>query len=127
MFSTEKEIDNIKKLLSECKQYVELQKKFLKLDLTEKATVLLSAIVIISVIILLVAMILLYFAFAAAYYLGNITQSLPLGFAIVGGSIILILILFYLLRDKIVVQPLAKLFVKLFIENTSSNDRQQQP
>ena len=67
------------------------------------------------------------FAFAAAYYLGNITQNFPLGFAIVGGSIIIFLILFYLLRDKIVVQPLAKLFVKLFIENTAPNDRQQHP
>lgn len=53
MFSNSKNIESIGKLLLEFKKYLELQKEFVKLDATEKMTVILSVILIVTVLLLL--------------------------------------------------------------------------
>ena len=99
MFSNSKNIESIGKLLLEFKKYLELQKEFVKLDATEKMTVIL----------------LLFLTFALAYYLGDVLGSLSLGFGLISAFILLLTVIFYLNRNRMVIQPMARFMTKLIL------------
>ena len=115
MFSNSKNIESIGKLLLEFKKYLELQKEFVKLDATEKMTVILSAILIVTVLLLLGSIVLLFLTFALAYYLGDVLGSLSLGFGLISAFILLLTVIFYLNRNRMVIQPMARFMTKLII------------
>ena len=115
MFSNSKIIESIGKLLLEFKKYLELQKEFVKLDATEKMTVILSAILIVTVLLLLGSIVLLFLTFALAYYLGDVLGSLSLGFGLISAFILLLTVIFYLNRNRMVIQPMARFMTKLIL------------
>lgn len=115
MFSNSKNIERIGKLLLEFKKYLELQKEFVKLDATEKMTVILSAILIVTVLLLLGSIVLLFLTFALAYYLGDVLGSLSLGFGLISAFILLLTVIFYLNRNRMVIQPMARFMTKLIL------------
>lgn len=115
MFSNSKNIESIGKLLLEFKKYLELQKEFVKLDATEKMTVILSAILIVTVLLLLGSIVLLFLTFALAYYLGDVLGSLSLGFSLISAFILLLTVIFYLNRNRMVIQPMARFMTKLIL------------
>ena len=115
MFSNSKNIESIGKLLLEFKKYLELQKEFVKLDATEKMTVILSAILIVTVLLLLGSIVLLFLTFALAYYLGVVLGSLSLGFGLISAFILLLTVIFYLNRNRMVIQPMARFMTKLIL------------
>ena len=124
MFSNSKNIESIGKLLLEFKKYLELQKEFVKLDATEKMTVILSAILIVTVLLLLGSIVLLFLTFALAYYLGDVLGSLSLGFGLISAFILLLTVIFYLNRNRMVIQPMARFMTKLILtkEDGSKKD-----
>lgn len=124
MFSDGKNMESIQKLFLELKNYLKLQKKFLKLDTAEKLTVLLSAIAVIAILLLLGSMILLYLTFALAYYLGDVMGSLPLGFSVIAVFLLLVLLFFYFNRKKYIIQPIARFMANLFINSTQDENEQ---
>lgn len=115
MFSNSKNIESIGKLLLEFKKYLELQKEFVKLDATEKMTVILSAILIVTVLLLLGSIVLLFLTFALAHYLGDVLGSLSLGFGLISAFILLLTVIFYLNRNRMVIQPMARFMTKLIL------------
>ena len=115
MFSNSKNIESIGKLLLEFKKYLELQTEFVKLDATEKMTVILSAILIVTVLLLLGSIVLLFLTFALAYYLGDVLGSLSLGFGLISAFILLLTVIFYLNRNRMVIQPMARFMTKLIL------------
>ena len=115
MFSNSKNIESIGKLLLEFKKYLELQKEVVKLDATEKMTVILSAILIVTVLLLLGSIVLLFLTFALAYYLGDVLGSLSLGFGLISAFILLLTVIFYLNRNRMVIQPMARFMTKLIL------------
>ena len=115
MFSNSKNIESIGKLLLEFMKYLELQKEFVKLDATEKMTVILSAILIVTVLLLLGSIVLLFLTFALAYYLGDVLGSLSLGFGLISAFILLLTVIFYLNRNRMVIQPMARFMTKLIL------------
>ena len=115
MFSNSKNIESIGKLLLEFKKYLELQKEFVKLDATEKMTVIPSAILIVTVLLLLGSIVLLFLTFALAYYLGDVLGSLSLGFGLISAFILLLTVIFYLNRNRMVIQPMARFMTKLIL------------
>lgn len=115
MFSNSKNIESIGKLLLEFKKYLELQKEFVKLDATEKTTVILSVILIVTVLLLLGSIVLLFLTFALAYYLGDVLGSLSLGFGLISAFILLLTVIFYLNRNRMVIQPMARFMTKLIL------------
>ena len=115
MFSNSKNIESIGKLLLEFKKYLELQKEFVKLDATEKMTVILWAILIVTVLLLLGSIVLLFLTFALAYYLGDVLGSLSLGFGLISAFILLLTVIFYLNRNRMVIQPMARFMTKLIL------------
>lgn len=108
-------MENMGKLFLEFKRYLELQKEFVKLDAVEKTTIVFSAAVTIAVVLLLGSIALLFFAFATAYYLGNVLESLSLGFCIVAAAVVVVALIFYSNRNRMVIQPIARFMANLIL------------
>lgn len=122
MFSVNKNVESIQKLLLEFKNYYLLQKKFIRLDTAEKLTVILSAIGIALIILILVALICFFGTLALAFYLGNTLNNIPLGFIIVAGIIAFVLLIFYWNRKRFVVEPLARFIGQLFASEPNKTE-----
>ncbi len=120
MFSSSKNIESIGKLFLEFKKYLELQKEFVKLDATEKITVILSVAVAVAVVLLLGSIVLLFAAFALAYYLGGVLESLSLGFSLIAAFIAIVAFIFYLNRDRLVFQPIARFMARLILKENDN-------
>jgi hypothetical protein len=122
MLGTGKYTEDIKEIILEVKHYLNLQKKYLAIDAAEKTTAILSAVTIAAICILLGTIILLFCTFALAYWIGDLLNSLPLGFLTMALIVILLLLLFYCKRNAWVIQPLARMTAKLFIENDQEEE-----
>ena len=81
MFADDKSIENFQQLFFEFKKYLELQKEYTKLELTEKLTILLSTLIMIVVLIILGMVALFYLLFALAYVLEPLVGGLMVSFA----------------------------------------------
>lgn len=117
MFANDKSIDNLQDLLAECKKYMELQKDYLKLDLVEKLTILLSTLILILILIILGMMALFYLSFTLAYILEPIVGGLTASYALISGVIILLGLLSYLFRKRLIIQPMVNFISHLFLND----------
>lgn len=82
MFGNDKSIENFQQLFFEFKKYLELQKEYAKLELTEKLTILFSTLIMVLILIILGMVALFYLFFTLAYILEpslvDSWQALPL-------------------------------------------------
>ena len=122
MLGTGKYTEDIREIILEVKHYLSLQKKYLAIDAAEKITKILSVVTIAAICILLGSTILLLGTFALAYWVGDLLNSLPSGFAIMAIVVALILVLFYIKRNVWVIQPLARMMAQLFVDNNDDEE-----
>ena len=106
--------DLVDQIASEVKEYV-------KLDLVEKLTILLSTLTLIFVLIILGTMAAFYLSFMLVYVLASATGSLVAGYAIIGGILILLAFIIYRLRQKLIFQPMVNFLARLFLDDSSNN------
>ena len=121
MFANDKSIDNLTELFKEVKKYLKLQGEYVKLDLVEKLTILLSTLTLIFVLIILGTMAAFYLSFILVYVLASATGSLVAGYAIIGGILILLAFIIYRLRQKLIFQPMVNFLARLFLDDSSNN------
>lgn len=121
MFANDKSIDNLTELSKEVKKYLKLQGEYVKLDLVEKLTILLSTLTLIFVLIILGTMAAFYLSFMLVYVLASATGSLVAGYAIIGGILILLAFIIYRLRQKLIFQPMVNFLARLFLDDSSNN------
>ena len=124
MFSGRKNIEGIQRLFLELKNYIELQKEYVKLDAAEKLTVVLAVALIVLVLVLLGSIILLFVTFGLAFQIGDALGNVPLGFFIVAGALLALALFFYLNRNKLVIQPVARFFTRLIGNHAHDNSQQ---
>lgn len=117
MFSQDKSIDNLESLVKEIKKYIELQGEYLKFDLVEKLTILLGTLILILLITVLSMMAVFYFSFMLVYALEPITGSLTGSYAMIGGMILVLALLIYIYRKKLIFQPMVNFLSHLFLDN----------
>ncbi len=123
MFANENSINNLESLVKEVKRYIELQGQYLKLDVVEKLTILLSTLILILILTVLSMMALFYFSFMLVYALAPLTGSLISAYAIIGAVILLLGILIYQMRKKWIFKPIVNFLSKLFLEDSSENEK----
>ncbi len=116
--------DNFRKLLEEAKRYLSLQKEYALMDTADKLTVILSTVAIAAVCIILGAMILFFLTFALAYWIGNITGNLSIGFISIAAFLLLMLFIVYQKRNAWIIQPLARMMVRLFVNKEQVKNEQ---
>lgn len=117
MFANDKSIDTLSALYKEIKRYFELQGQYLKLDLVEKLTILLSILVLILLLVILFMMALFYFSFMLVYVIEAYVGSLIASYAIIGAIILLMAGIIYYYRKRFIFQPMVNFLAKLFLED----------
>lgn len=105
----------ITEIFSQGKTWLKLEIEYAKLTLAEKLTILMSALIIGAVCLLLGIVVLLMLAFALVELFK--TFMLPgLAYLSVGGIVCVLIIILYLLRTIIFINPVSRLITRLFIE-----------
>ena len=117
MFPNDNTIDNLQCLFTEVKQYVDLQKDYIKLDITHKLTVLLSTLILILVLVVLSMIALFYLSFTLAYLLEPHVGGLINSYAIITGGIVLLGLFIYWFRQRLIIQPLTNFLANLLLND----------
>ena len=94
MFANDKSIDNLEALFKEIKKHIELQGQYIKLDLVEKLTIML------------------------VYALVPVVGSIIASYAVIGAVILIAAIGIYLMRRKLIFQPMVNFLARLFLEDS---------
>lgn len=107
--------DNFKQLYGEVKKYIELQGEYVKVEIVEKMTILLSTLLIIGLVLVLVMAVLFYLCFSLAYTLETFFGSLAMSFSVISGIYILLIVLLLVFRKSLVINPLVRFLSNLFL------------
>ncbi len=107
--------DQIKDIFTQGKRWVELEAEYVKLTAAEKFTVLTGTAVLGAICLIsgMVVIILLAFALADVF---KIIMSPALAYLCVSGVMILLILLVYFLRRKLIFDPIARFITRLFLD-----------
>ena len=112
---------NIQSLWTEAKNYLELQKEYLKLDSAEKLSVLLSAVATTALCLILGFAALFFFVIALAFWLAKLV-GIAQSFTIMGGVLLLVIIVMLLFRKRWIVQPVTRFVAGLFVNEDEEEE-----
>lgn len=115
----------MQELLLETRTFVGLQKKALIVETRDKLSVVLSRLAIAVVCLILGGIILLFFSFFLAYIIGQSIDNIALGFACVTAFDLLLLLLFWFMREAWVIKPITNMMSATFTsgeENLTSEE-----
>lgn len=115
-------IDSVKQLIAETKSYLELQKEYVRLELTEKLTVLLSTLILVLLMVILGMVALFYFSFTFAYILAPRVGGLMVSFGIITLFLLITMAVIYLMRKQIIINPTLRFLAKVFLQEDNSNN-----
>lgn len=117
MLGNDQTIDNLQTLFNEVKKYVELQKDYVKLDMVQKMTVLISGLILILVLMILGMIALFYLSFMLVYILEPHAGGLTASYAIISGIILLLVLCIYFFRHRLIIQPMTRFLANLFLND----------
>lgn len=106
------------KLLDETKEYVRLRYKLLKLDLLEKSSRIIALLIVILVAIVLAIGALTYFSLAIIHALEDLLGGLTLGYCIFGGLFVLLALIMFIFKDKLIINPLIKQLSEILFKDS---------
>lgn len=104
-------------LWAELKKYLTLQIDYAKLTTVEKLVVLLSAIAMVAVMLILGACVLFYLSFAVVFMLSDAIGSTWGAYLIVSGIFLVLMLVVYALRQKLILDPLSRFLTRLFLHH----------
>lgn len=102
------------------KRWVTTEVEYLKLTAAEKLSVLISTIILLLVLFIVGLVVLIVFAFALID-LFELFMPHALACVTVGGIFLLLIGLLYLLRNPVIVNPIARMITKLFLTPKSKS------
>jgi sterol desaturase/sphingolipid hydroxylase (fatty acid hydroxylase superfamily) len=114
------DINNIKKDVFE---YIEVKLDLLRLHTAENLSRLFSNVATTAVAGYLLFMIIIFLSFAAGFFIGSLLNSVESGFLCVGAFYLMLLILFLMLRKRIVERPIIKSMVRLFFPKFEDDEK----
>lgn len=110
----EKLTEELKDILAQGRDWVKLEVEYAKLTVAEKFTVLLSA-MIIGAICLLMGMVVLILLSLSLVELFKMMMVPALAYLVVSGIICLLILVLYLLRNPLLLNPIARFITRLLI------------
>lgn len=110
----EKLTEELKDILAQGRDWVKLEVEYAKLTVAEKFTVLLSA-MIIGAICLLMGMVVLILLSLSLVELFKMMMVPALAYIAVSGIICLLILILYLLRNPLLLNPIARFITRLLI------------
>lgn len=118
MFADDKSIENFQQLFVEFKKYLELQKEYTKLELTEKLTILLSTLIMVLILITLGMVALFYLLFALAYILEPLVGGLMVSLTIIAAINVVLIAVVVIFRKQLIVSPMVNFLAGLFLNHS---------
>jgi hypothetical protein len=115
MFSSDKNIESFKDLFVEIRDYLKLQKEYVGLEIIEKVTILISTLIVGFLLIILGLVALFYLLFALAYAIEPLVGGLKYSYCIIAGVTIVMMLIIYFFRQKLIIAPIVKFMANLFI------------
>lgn len=106
--------DEIKDLFSQSRDWIKLEVEYAKLTLAEKFTILASAMIIGAVCLLMGMVVLILLAFALVEVF-KMLMAPGLAYLSVAGVICILIVLLYVMRKPILLNPIARFITRLFI------------
>jgi len=107
--------DEIKELLSQSVNWAKLEVEYIKLTAAEKLIILTSAMIIGGVIMLFLLPVLILILFALVDVFKLIMVA-PLAYLAVGGIVLLLMFILFLLRKPLVINPVSRFITKVILE-----------
>lgn len=114
MLSSDKNVESVAQLIEVLKDYIGLQKEYLKFDVIDKMVKILTALIFSIIILLLTIAILFYFSFAAVYWMAPVT-GLAGAYAIVSGFFLLMIVLTVTFRKRLIEKPLIRFMTGILL------------
>lgn len=106
--------EDLKSSIAHIRQWLNMEVEYIKLSASEKVSVLLSTLILVMVLFIVGLVVLIVFAMALID-LFSLFMPHALACVTVGGIFLLLIVLLYLLRTPLVVNPITKLITKLFL------------
>ncbi len=110
----------LNKLLEDIREYIDASFDLMKVNTSEWIIDFFYPLLSSIVMLVLMAILLIFVSFAGAYYVGDLLCSIPLGFLSMGLMYLLFIVVFYALRKKFIMQPLAKFILKMFFHRRNT-------
>ena len=114
MFSNDNNVETIAQLLEVFKHYIGLQQEYVKLDVIEKVVRLVTAITVACLSLLLIVICFVFLSFALAAFLKPMMGETG-AYCTVAGIYILLLIVFFLCRHRLIERPLVHLLTGILL------------
>lgn len=92
------------------------------LGAAESMTRLFFAATIGIILLILGGIALLLASFALAFWINEVTGSAVIGFGSLAGGVLLLTIIFWIMRKQWVLQPIARMMVRIFIDADQSGE-----
>lgn len=106
--------DEMKSVVTDLKNWLTLEIEYMKLNAAEKVSVLVSTLILVLVLFIVFMVVLIVLAFALVD-LFNLFMPHSLACLTVGGILLLLIGVLYLLRNPLLVNPITRLITKLFL------------
>ena len=116
MFANDKSIDNLQDLFQEFRKYLELQGQYLRFEVIEKLTILLSTIMLVLLVAILSMIALFYLSFMIVYILAPVVGGLMTSFGIIAAFHVLLIFLLIKFRRTLIITPTVKFLAGLFLK-----------
>lgn len=124
MFSSDRNIETLSRMVLEIKRYVGLQKECFKYDFVAKLTRLLSALVLGAILFLIGACVLLFLSVMLASALAPLVGGQAVAYGIITACYLLAAYVIYRRREQWIISPIAGFLGQLFL--SSSEDKKEQ-
>ena len=125
MLFGEKSNESIQQLISEAKTYLDLQKDYIRLEMTEKLTILLSTLILVLIMVVLGMVALFYFSFTFAYVLAPFVGGLMVSFGLITLFLVLVILFIYYKRERLIVSPMVNFLAKIFLKESEKEKEDQ--
>ncbi|MCM1369586.1 MAG: phage holin family protein [Candidatus Amulumruptor caecigallinarius] len=112
-------VDEVKTIFEQSKSWITLEVECAKLTLAEKATILLSSLIIgfVCALMAAIAVVMLALALSEAF---KLIMTPSLAYVCTAGIVLLLVLLLYLFRKPILLNPIAKLVTRVIFDKKHS-------
>ena len=108
--------DNVSEISENVKAYIRLKTDMLKLTLTEKLSLIISALLISVILFLVFLFISMFISIAFIFWFRDHAGPLYVGALIVAGGYLVIGVIVFLMRNSLFIDPLVKQITKVLLE-----------
>jgi len=114
-----------RKFIRDGKEYLTTRYDLLRLELLEKTSSIVALLILVMIALVLITTVWVYISGILIVLMADAFGSYIPPFIIMGGASLLILAIVVLLKDKIILNPLIRLFSKILFNHTEDDDEDE--